>query len=97
MTEEVLAVQDQIGLNRIATRRPFVDEACDAKIIGTGEDVAAGVAEQRLRDTHGLGDDELERISRAVDDELDRVEASALAAPFPEALDPSEFSAGGVA
>jgi acetoin:2,6-dichlorophenolindophenol oxidoreductase subunit alpha len=53
------------------------------------------VAEQRLRATHGLGDDELERISRAVDDELDRVEASALAAPFPDALDSPEFNAGG--
>jgi len=52
------------------------------------------VAERRLRETHGLEDDQLERISRAVDDELDRVEAAALAAPFPATLDAPEFSPG---
>jgi TPP-dependent pyruvate/acetoin dehydrogenase alpha subunit len=55
------------------------------------------VAEQRLRSAHGLGDEELERISRAVDDELDRVEAAGLAAQFPASLDTPEFSTGGVA
>jgi len=54
------------------------------------------LAERKLRETHGLGEDQLETISRAVDDELDRVEAAALASPFPAALDAPEFSAGGI-
>jgi acetoin:2,6-dichlorophenolindophenol oxidoreductase subunit alpha len=53
------------------------------------------VAERRLRETHGLGDEQLETISRAVDDELERAESAALAAPFPAMLDASEFSTGG--
>ena len=52
------------------------------------------VAEARLRQTHALGDEELERISRDVDDELDRVESAALAAPFPASLETPEFSHG---
>jgi TPP-dependent pyruvate/acetoin dehydrogenase alpha subunit len=55
------------------------------------------VAEATLREAHGLGDEELTAIVRDVDDELERVEAAALAAPFPAALDAPEFSTGGIA
>src|SRR5262249_7069916 len=52
------------------------------------------VAEARLRETYAFADDELERISREVDEELDRAEAAALAAPFPAALETPEFRDG---
>ena len=53
------------------------------------------VAESKLRDAHGLGDEELVAITGDVEQELDRVEAAGLAAPFPAALDAPEFNPGG--
>jgi TPP-dependent pyruvate/acetoin dehydrogenase alpha subunit len=49
------------------------------------------VAAARLRDGLGVSEEELEAISAGVDEELDRVEAAALAAPFPDALGAQEF------
>jgi TPP-dependent pyruvate/acetoin dehydrogenase alpha subunit len=51
------------------------------------------VAAARLRDELGVGEDELESVSESVDEELDRIEAAALAAPFPQALGAHEFKA----
>jgi TPP-dependent pyruvate/acetoin dehydrogenase alpha subunit len=53
------------------------------------------VGESRLRDTHGLGDEELAAITGRVEAELDRVETAGLAASFPAALDAPEFMTGG--
>jgi TPP-dependent pyruvate/acetoin dehydrogenase alpha subunit len=50
------------------------------------------VAASRLRETHRLGDDELRAVSDDVDEELERIEQSALAAPFPSVLDAQEFT-----
>jgi TPP-dependent pyruvate/acetoin dehydrogenase alpha subunit len=50
------------------------------------------VATDRIRDAHGLGDDELRAVSDAVDEELERIEQAALAAPFPSVLDAQEFT-----
>jgi TPP-dependent pyruvate/acetoin dehydrogenase alpha subunit len=52
------------------------------------------VAAARLRDELGVGEDELQAVSDSVDEELDRIEASALAAPFPDAIATREFKPG---
>src|SRR5436190_11576324 len=52
------------------------------------------VAGAMLREDIGVADDELERIAAEVDAELDRIEAAALAAPFPEPADLPEFNEG---
>jgi acetoin:2,6-dichlorophenolindophenol oxidoreductase subunit alpha len=50
------------------------------------------VAATRLRDEHGLDDDEVAAIRSEVERELDEIEQAALAAPFPEASDRREFA-----
>ena len=52
------------------------------------------VAAVRLRDDLGVSEDELQAVSDSVDQELDRIEASALAAPFPDAVAAREFKPG---
>jgi acetoin:2,6-dichlorophenolindophenol oxidoreductase subunit alpha len=52
------------------------------------------IAEQRLQDHHGLGVDDVRTVSDSVDQELDRAEQAALAAPFPDSLDAPEFKTG---
>jgi TPP-dependent pyruvate/acetoin dehydrogenase alpha subunit len=52
------------------------------------------VAAVRLRDELGVTEDELQAVSESVDQELDRIEASALAAPFPDAIAAREFKPG---
>jgi TPP-dependent pyruvate/acetoin dehydrogenase alpha subunit len=49
------------------------------------------LAETRLREAHGLGDDDVAALAAGVEAELDRVEQAALAAPFPDRLDLPEF------
>jgi len=51
--------------------------------------VVAGV---RIREKHGLGDDELGAVTESVERELERIEQAALAAPFPATLDAQEFT-----
>ena len=53
------------------------------------------VAETRLREEQGVEADDVAAVGRGVDEELDRVEQVALAAPFPESLDAPEFKVGG--
>ena len=53
------------------------------------------VAEQRLRDQHGVGADDIRAVSDSVDLELDQAEQAALGAPFPDSLDAPEFKTGG--
>jgi TPP-dependent pyruvate/acetoin dehydrogenase alpha subunit len=52
------------------------------------------VAAARLRDELGVSEDELQAASDSVDQELDRIEAAALAAPFPDAIAAQEFKPG---
>ncbi len=52
------------------------------------------VAAGRLRDELGVAEEDLRAIGDGVDEELDRVEAAALAAPFPETLAAHEFKPG---
>jgi TPP-dependent pyruvate/acetoin dehydrogenase alpha subunit len=52
------------------------------------------VAAVRLRDELGVSEEELQAVSDSVDQELDRIEASALAAPFPDAYAGREFKPG---
>jgi len=51
------------------------------------------VAAARLREL-GVAEEELQAVSDSVDEELDRVEAASLAAPFPETLAAQEFKPG---
>jgi TPP-dependent pyruvate/acetoin dehydrogenase alpha subunit len=50
------------------------------------------VAASFLRDELGVAADEVERVGSEVDAELDRLEAAALAAPFPQSIAIPEFS-----
>jgi TPP-dependent pyruvate/acetoin dehydrogenase alpha subunit len=52
------------------------------------------VAASLLRDELGVGEDELERIGADVEAELERIEAAALAAPFPTEVSIPEFNEG---
>jgi acetoin:2,6-dichlorophenolindophenol oxidoreductase subunit alpha len=52
------------------------------------------VAASILREKVGVGADELERIAGEVEAELERIEAAALAAPFPEPSHLPEFNEG---
>jgi TPP-dependent pyruvate/acetoin dehydrogenase alpha subunit len=52
------------------------------------------VAASLLQDELGVGEDELERIGADVEAELDRIEAAALAAPFPSEVSIPEFNEG---
>jgi hypothetical protein len=45
-----------------------------------------------LRDEYGLDEDELTAIRSEVDEQLGAIEQAALAAPFPEPADRSEFA-----
>ena len=54
------------------------------------------VAETLLRDELGMGEDELKRIVESVEAELDRIEATALAAPFPAHVTIPEFNDGAI-
>jgi TPP-dependent pyruvate/acetoin dehydrogenase alpha subunit len=50
------------------------------------------VAETLLRDELGIAGEELEQLAAGVESELDRMEASALAAPFPAEISTPEFN-----
>jgi acetoin:2,6-dichlorophenolindophenol oxidoreductase subunit alpha len=50
------------------------------------------VAASLLRDELGVAEDELQRLAAGVEDELARIETSALAAPFPTAVSIPEFN-----
>ena len=52
------------------------------------------VAATMLRDELGVAPDEVERVVSEVDAELDRIEAAALAAPFPASVSLPEFAGG---
>jgi TPP-dependent pyruvate/acetoin dehydrogenase alpha subunit len=52
------------------------------------------VAESLLRDELGMGGDELKEVAERVETELDRIEAAALAAPFPAHVSIPEFNDG---
>jgi TPP-dependent pyruvate/acetoin dehydrogenase alpha subunit len=52
------------------------------------------VAAAMLRDEFGVDPAELERVASEVDAELDRIEAAALAAPFPASVSVPEFAGG---
>jgi TPP-dependent pyruvate/acetoin dehydrogenase alpha subunit len=52
------------------------------------------VAATMLRDELGVAPDEVERVVSEVDAELDRIEAAALAAPFPASVSVPEFAGG---
>jgi acetoin:2,6-dichlorophenolindophenol oxidoreductase subunit alpha len=52
------------------------------------------VAESLLRDELGMGGDELKQLVEGVETELDRIEAAALAAPFPASISIPEFNDG---
>jgi len=52
------------------------------------------VAATMLRDELGVDPTEVERVASEVDAELDRIEAAALAAPFPAAVSLPEFAGG---
>jgi TPP-dependent pyruvate/acetoin dehydrogenase alpha subunit len=50
------------------------------------------VAEALLRDELGMGGDEVKQLAERVETELDRIEAAALAAPFPAQVSIPEFN-----
>jgi TPP-dependent pyruvate/acetoin dehydrogenase alpha subunit len=50
------------------------------------------VAESLLRDELGMGEEELKQLAKSVEAELDRIEAAALAAPFPTSISIPEFN-----
>jgi pyruvate dehydrogenase E1 component alpha subunit len=50
------------------------------------------VAEALLRDELGMSGDEVKQIAERVETELDRIEATALAAPFPAQVSIPEFN-----
>jgi acetoin:2,6-dichlorophenolindophenol oxidoreductase subunit alpha len=52
------------------------------------------VAAAHLRDELGVSEDDLQAVSDAVDEELDRIETAALAAPFPAVTAAREFNPG---
>ena len=52
------------------------------------------VAETLLRDEHGTDADALAQVAESVEAELDRIEAAALAAPFPSEISLPEFHDG---
>jgi TPP-dependent pyruvate/acetoin dehydrogenase alpha subunit len=52
------------------------------------------VAETLLRDEHGTNADALAQVAESVEAELDRIEAAALAAPFPSEISLPEFNDG---
>jgi TPP-dependent pyruvate/acetoin dehydrogenase alpha subunit len=52
------------------------------------------VAETLLRDEHGRNADALAQVAESVEAELDRIEAAALAAPFPSEISLPEFNDG---
>ena len=47
-----------------------------------------------LRDEFGVDSEEVERVASEVEAELDRIEAAALAAPFPASVALPEFAGG---
>lgn len=52
------------------------------------------VADGRLRDGYDVGDDELRAVADEVEERLEAIEEAALAAPFPEPRERTEFAGG---